>query len=335
MINNWIPVRTGLFENHRLIQIARGSGRPRHEVIGLLVHFWSWVSCQTVDGRIGGLIVEDLVESIGADPGFWRAVEAAGWLEATDNGLVVPRAEWWLGNGAKARFLKNERQNRWRNGRRSRDASVDAPVDAPEARDFDTAQNEPGQNGDARSGDAPVDGGAPTKTPINRGKRGKSDACVDAHVDGRTSTEASPREEKIINTPPTPSREEVRESFDRFWRAYPKKKNKVAARRAWDDLAPDATLVVSILAAVDGQRRSEGWQREDGRFVPMPAKWLQERRWEDEPTAPAQPAEKSIEVKIARQVATREENRQMQENSALRTTRLSRRPQEGGEPCQP
>ena len=29
------------------------------------------------------------------------------------------------------------------------------------------------------------------------------------------------------------------------------------------------------------QIRSESWQREDGRFIPMPASWLNGRRWED------------------------------------------------------
>jgi hypothetical protein len=37
---------------------------------------------------------------------------------------------------------------------------------------------------------------------------------------------------------------------------------------------------------------SEQWRRDDGRFIPHPATWLNQRRWEDEaePAAPFDPA---------------------------------------------
>ena len=150
MTGNWVPIRCDLVQNPRLQRIARASGRSRHEALGLLVHFWAWASCQTATGSLDGLTVEDLASLIGADLDFWRAVEVAGWLEATDNGLAVPRAEWWLGNGAKARILKNQRQSRWRDGRRSEGVSVDAC----EARGLDGAQHRAHQLSSQRNREA-------------------------------------------------------------------------------------------------------------------------------------------------------------------------------------
>lgn len=75
--------------------------------------------------------------------------------------------------------------------------------------------------------------------------------------------------------------------FERFWNAYPKKKGKEAARRAWRKLRPDMALCRVMAEALDRQRQSGDWQREGGKFIPYPATWLNGRRWEDEEDKPA------------------------------------------------
>jgi hypothetical protein len=76
--------------------------------------------------------------------------------------------------------------------------------------------------------------------------------------------------------------------FDRFWAAYPRRKAKADAQKAWRALNPDEHLLGVILAAVELAKTSEEWRREEGRFIPYPAGYLRKRRWEDEagPTAP-------------------------------------------------
>ena len=71
--------------------------------------------------------------------------------------------------------------------------------------------------------------------------------------------------------------------FARFWQEYPRKDAKLNAVRAWQKLDPDTALVETILVAVARQRQSEQWQREGGRFIPMPATWINGRRWDDLP----------------------------------------------------
>lgn len=74
--------------------------------------------------------------------------------------------------------------------------------------------------------------------------------------------------------------------FDRFWKAYPKKKGKESARRAWKKLAPDMALCRVMAEALDRQKRSVDWRRDGGQFIPYPATWLNGRRWEDDPDGP-------------------------------------------------
>ena len=72
-------------------------------------------------------------------------------------------------------------------------------------------------------------------------------------------------------------------NFDAFWRAYPRKERKEAARSAWARLKPDSETAKQILAAIQKQRTSDQWLREGGRFIPHAAKWVEDKRWEDEP----------------------------------------------------
>ena len=66
-------------------------------------------------------------------------------------------------------------------------------------------------------------------------------------------------------------------SFDKFWNLYPKKVGKASARKKFDQV--DVSLDV-LLRAVQEQKMS--LQGQDSAFIPNPATWLQERRWEDE-----------------------------------------------------
>ena len=84
------------------------------------------------------------------------------------------------------------------------------------------------------------------------------------------------------NTDPAGDRER---RFAVFWERYPKKENKVAARKAWDKLDPDTFLLDAMLTAIDRQMRSSAWTAEGGRSIPSPTSWLSQRRWEDEVTS--------------------------------------------------
>lgn len=77
----------------------------------------------------------------------------------------------------------------------------------------------------------------------------------------------------------------IQRRFAEFWAAYPKKVGKGAAERMWNKLRPNQQVFESILQAVELQRRCPQWTRDDGQYIPNPATWLNQRRWEDEPVA--------------------------------------------------
>ncbi len=91
--------------------------------------------------------------------------------------------------------------------------------------------------------------------------------------------------------------------FEDFWTLYPRHDAKKAARQAWAKI--DASLHNHILISLVGWRRV--WNaRDDHRYTPMPATWLNGERWEDElpqefrrthashvPAQPSKPAERT------------------------------------------
>ena len=121
-------------------------------------------------------------------------------------------------------------------------------------------------------------GGAPTKmTGSNKNRREEQDPPI------------APQGAGAIWDP---------EAWERFWKLYPKKKDKAKALKEWNRLKADRKLMRDMSAALRAQMASEEWQRDNGRAVPYPCRWLSHRRWEDELTVeiPAAPAEAREEL---------------------------------------
>lgn len=74
------------------------------------------------------------------------------------------------------------------------------------------------------------------------------------------------------------------ESFNVFWKAYPKKQAKPQALKAFEKANPSPEELESMLKAIEEQKRSVQWQKDEGQFIPLPSTWLNQRRWEDEST---------------------------------------------------
>lgn len=70
--------------------------------------------------------------------------------------------------------------------------------------------------------------------------------------------------------------------FDTFWKAYPKKVAKGDARKAWAQTESIRPPLSALLNAIDAQSKSEQWRRSEGQFIPYPATWLRQERWDDE-----------------------------------------------------
>jgi uncharacterized protein YdaU (DUF1376 family) len=65
-------------------------------------------------------------------------------------------------------------------------------------------------------------------------------------------------------------------NFEKFWESYPRKVGKVAAEKKWKKLSPPLPVV---LEWIEAYRETEQWA--DEQFIPHPATFLNQRRWED------------------------------------------------------
>lgn len=93
------------------------------------------------------------------------------------------------------------------------------------------------------------------------------------------------------------------EGFSCFWGIYPKKIGKGKAFEFWQKINPDIELQQKILIAVEQQKQTAQWRKDSGQFIPHPATWLNQERWEDETGAKPQTtaeAKKEFEEKYGK-----------------------------------
>jgi len=67
--------------------------------------------------------------------------------------------------------------------------------------------------------------------------------------------------------------------FSAFWTAYPKKRDRLKAMRAWNATRTTRPALDVVLAALEQFRVSADWTKEDGRFIPHASSWLNGERW--------------------------------------------------------
>ena len=80
------------------------------------------------------------------------------------------------------------------------------------------------------------------------------------------------------------SSDAVKQRFGRFWAAYPKKQGKGAAEKAFCKIKPSEQLLGQMLEALERAKKCDQWNRDNGQYIPNPATWLTQRRWEDDYT---------------------------------------------------
>lgn len=111
---------------------------------------------------------------------------------------------------------------------------------------------------------------------------------TNADAPANASPAASPRGSPL----PSPKRRQHRysEAFETFWAAWPRERRtgKGAAGRKWEKLEPPLERCLEVLERL---KATAQWQRDGGQFIPLPATWLGQRRWEDDvPEPPAEDA---------------------------------------------
>lgn len=69
--------------------------------------------------------------------------------------------------------------------------------------------------------------------------------------------------------------------FEAFWKAYPRKQGKGNARTAFKKAKAKGVSLEKLIQAIEQQKRSKQWKTNGGQFIPLPATWLNQERWDD------------------------------------------------------
>lgn len=73
--------------------------------------------------------------------------------------------------------------------------------------------------------------------------------------------------------------------FDEWYGMYPRKVSKQKAVDAWAKAMGSMPPLQDMLHALSWQKNTTDWKKEGGKYIPHPATYINDRRWEDEKTA--------------------------------------------------
>ena len=124
------------------------------------------------------------------------------------------------------------------------------------------------------------------KTPPRKEERGDIQAGNGATITTDTGRLSRPMKHPNETPKETPG------LFEIFWRAYPRKTAKGAAKKAWEKLKAEEQL-----AAIEGAQRFAEDPNRDETFTPHPATWINAERWLDDPLPPRKMTPEEIKAR--------------------------------------
>jgi uncharacterized protein YdaU (DUF1376 family) len=135
----------------------------------------------------------------------------------------------------------------------------------------------------SRAGKASAERRASKRATPDEGVLNAGSTDVQRPLNGRATNQNQNQNQNQEPSPPKPPKGS--ELFDEFWSAYPRKVGKDAALKAFEKRKPDRELLGRMLTAVALQKQSPGWLKDGGEYIPHPATWLNQGRWQDEAQA--------------------------------------------------
>jgi uncharacterized protein YdaU (DUF1376 family) len=112
---------------------------------------------------------------------------------------------------------------------------------------------------------------------------GRKSAEKRANSNGRSTLVQRAFNQLITNNqePITNNHIDILSDFDIFWKEYPKKVGKEAAKKSWNKIRPNLQDVLKTLA---WQKESKQWFEKGGQFIPNASTYLNQHRFLDEPS---------------------------------------------------
>lgn len=107
----------------------------------------------------------------------------------------------------------------------------------------------------------------------------------ETHRSATTKPTRTPQTQDTINKNDKEWNEEttLAQNFDKFWREYPKKRDKVSALKAFRKYEPDEEDMIVLIKKIKEQSIKGGIldPKDNGQFIPYPATWLNKELWRE------------------------------------------------------
>ena len=253
----WIESHQELWRHPKTKKLARLLAVSVPTAIGHLHGIWYWALDFAQDGDLRRYDPEEIADAAlweGEPVRFIEALVAAGYLDQTDNGLTIHDWYDYAGRLIEQREARRE-QDRVRKQRQRERKKVEAH----------DGHGEVTEESRVTPGNVTL---LPYPTKPNQTEQDNTE----------TTTPLPPLTRGVTAAP----KSLVEARFLEFWKAYPKKTGKQYALKAWNKIKPTAELHERIMQAVDAQKRSDQWRRENGRYIPNPSTWLNGGYWDNE-----------------------------------------------------
>lgn len=246
----WLESHQQLERHPKTMRLMYAMGWDIDTTIGKLHRFWWWVLDFAPNGDLSKYSPELIGQSIGLSADISRTfMDKLADIKFVDRGEGVLRVHNWLRYAG--RYLRDTKFKRndilWK-----------------EAQELYAIPCNP------------------TTSPVSRHIADmQPTSCSESAVPNQPTNPTRPT--LPDQTPPTPSPKArtvtYSPEFSAFWETYPNKKGKDKAWVAWKKRIPD--IPQNVCEIVERHKSSEDFKKENGRFVPHPATWLNQGRWAD------------------------------------------------------
>lgn len=113
MAGDWIKMRANLAGDPAIRAVARAVRDDVFTTIGRLHALWAWADQHTDDGVLRLAVLSD-VDEVVQKKGFGSELVEVGWLEVSEEGIVIPNWHRHNGKSAKQRAMEKDKKSRQR-----------------------------------------------------------------------------------------------------------------------------------------------------------------------------------------------------------------------------
>lgn len=296
----WIESHAELGDHPKLYEASDELGVETPMVLGMLHLLWYWVMQYAPDGDLTDYRSAVIARACRWNGDAQRLVDvlvSSGFLDRTEECLVVHDWMDYTGKALSRREKARERSAQWRDGAsEGRIGSVRTPnaygthtVPKLNAQRMDTERAAYAN----RTSDLTVPNLTPPLSILSPPQETEDKPETQPNGIPPSAGESVPPsagEEPLAlngndNGPQTNAKlpDEQLVLFEKFWAKYPeaRRRDKAQAFAEWARIMPDAETVRWMSDGLRADMASDQWQTPSK--IPFPATWLRKRRWEDCP----------------------------------------------------